>query len=224
MIARFVTSIPIHRRPSFCAAAPARPPNAGPSPSICEGWNGGTAPTAKPQQNHITQELTPRPHHDHTTVSGESNSGGRTRRTGCHAPIFLLVNATRQVRPYCGNCAHRVDTAPGEPRTPRDESASRHAPPCVVSRVGFSVSQTSSAWASAVRRTRPTWRFVVPRYRPSSACDPRRTRRRVSRRTSGRSAPGPVSRGSHGDLPTRRLVRGRSAEVQAACCWPGPPR
>ena len=29
-------------------------------------------------------------------------------------------------------------------------------------------------------------------------------------RTSGRSAPGPVSRGSHGDLPTRRLVRGRS--------------
>ena len=38
--------------------------------------------TATPQQHHSTQELTPRAHHGHTTVSGESNSGGRTRRTG----------------------------------------------------------------------------------------------------------------------------------------------
>ena len=60
------------------------------------------------------------------------------------------------------------------------EGAFRRAPRCVVSRVGFCVLQTSSAWVSAVRRTRPTWRFVVQRYRPSSACDPRRTRRRVS--------------------------------------------
>ena len=32
---------------------------------------------AKPHQNHITQELTPRAHRK-TTGSGESNSGGRT--------------------------------------------------------------------------------------------------------------------------------------------------
>ena len=44
------------------------------------------------------------------------------------------------------------------------EGAFRRAPPCVVSRVGFYVLQTSSAWASAVRRTRPAWRFVVQRY------------------------------------------------------------
>ena len=81
--------------------------------------NGGERAAVAGVENHITQELTPRAHHGHTTVSGESNSGGRTRRTGCHAPIFLLVNATRQARPYCGNCAQRVDTAPGEPRTPR---------------------------------------------------------------------------------------------------------
>ena len=44
------------------------------------------------------------------------------------------------------------------------------------------------------------------------------------RQTSGRSAPGPASRGSHVDLPTRRLARGRGAEAPAADRWPGPPR
>ena len=34
---------------------------------------------AKPHQNHVTQELTPRAHHGKTTGSGESNSGGRMR-------------------------------------------------------------------------------------------------------------------------------------------------
>ena len=36
------------------------------------------------------------------------------------------------------------------------EEAFKRAPPCVVFRVGFYVLHTSSAWASAVRRTRPT--------------------------------------------------------------------
>ena len=72
----------------------ARPLNAGPSPSICKGGDGGTAPTAKPQQNHVTQELTPRSHHGHTTVSGESNSGGRTRRTGHAKGHHSGINAS----------------------------------------------------------------------------------------------------------------------------------
>ena len=42
---------------------PARPPNAGPSPSICEGWNGGTAPTAKPRHSGINATGSPRSHH-----------------------------------------------------------------------------------------------------------------------------------------------------------------
>ena len=108
---------------------PARPPNAGPSPSICEGWNGGTAPTAKPQQNHVTQELTPRAHHGHTTVSGESNSGGRTRRTG-HAKGHQN-NITQELTPSTitpsPSCPIRMKVAPcDEDMTLRDAVQHSH--------------------------------------------------------------------------------------------------
>ena len=108
---------------------PARPPNAGPSPSICEGWNGGTAPTAKPQQNHVTQELTPRAHHGHTTVSGESNSGGRTRRTG-HAKGHQN-NITQELTPATitpsPSCPIRMKVAPcDEDMTLRDAVQHSH--------------------------------------------------------------------------------------------------
>ena len=86
----------------------------------------------------------PRSHHGHTTVSGESNSGGRTRQNRMSRADFPVVNATRQVRPYCGNCAQRVDTAPGNlaPRAARSASArlSRHDGPATAApRLGCAI-------------------------------------------------------------------------------------
>ena len=111
-------------------------------------------------------------------------------RLGARPPAPSPTSAPARRRPPRRRAGGDAAGAPSQPWSPvcvvngrlrqADKDAFRRAPRCVVSRVGFCVLQTSSAWVSAVRRTRPTWRFVVQRYRPSSACDPRRTRRRVS--------------------------------------------
>ena len=103
-------------------------------------------------------------------------SGWRRRSTarprpapaGASGPVSMLRTgpphrsgtlATKPGPPYADRAALAVN---GRLRH-TVEGASRRAPPCVVFRVGFSVLQTSSAWASAVRRTRRAGRAVRTR-------------------------------------------------------------